>query len=166
MKLSGYRWAVPSAIAVWAVPSARISAPPIEPHALVVALCLRLAVSISRGRCAAVASSILFLQKFHVEKKSTKIHKKFDVSFSSIFFCFITFSGVSQQWEFKNTITPSWQSVIRGPRSAQLQKTFYKEVVSKSCLPKKIVNKSKTDFLGFFESSFWAFLGKGSSKTP
>jgi hypothetical protein len=33
--------------------------------------------------------------------KFQKVH--FDVSFSSTFFCFIAFSGVSQRWEFKNT---------------------------------------------------------------
>jgi hypothetical protein len=41
------------------VPSAKISALPIETHTLVLALCLRLAVSISRGRCAAVTFPIV-----------------------------------------------------------------------------------------------------------
>jgi hypothetical protein len=44
---------------VRAVRSAKIPALPIEPHALVAALCLRLAVPISRGRRDRVASSIL-----------------------------------------------------------------------------------------------------------
>jgi hypothetical protein len=37
------------------------------------------------------------------KKNPGKINKTFDVSFSSIFFGFIAFSGASQRWEFKNT---------------------------------------------------------------
>jgi hypothetical protein len=44
-----------------------------------------------------------------------------------------------------------------------LQKTFCKKIVSER-LYKKIGPKSKTDFVGFGLSRFWAFLGEGSSK--
>jgi hypothetical protein len=43
------------------------------------------------------------LQKVHVETKIKNFDKNFDVSFSSIFFGFIAFSGVFQRREFKNT---------------------------------------------------------------
>jgi hypothetical protein len=43
------------------------------------------------------------LQKVHDKKKSQKTDKIFDVSFPSTSFSFITFLGVSQRWEFKDT---------------------------------------------------------------
>jgi hypothetical protein len=50
-------------VVVYAAPSLEVGvsalALPIEPHTLVVALCLRLADSNPRGRCAAVAASVL-----------------------------------------------------------------------------------------------------------
>jgi hypothetical protein len=57
-------------VVVQAAPSAKISALPIEPHALVVALCLRLAVSISRGarggRCSSFPPPFYFIQAMPV----------------------------------------------------------------------------------------------------
>jgi hypothetical protein len=45
--------------------------------------------------------------------------------------------------------------------SKALQKTFYKQIVSK-----KSTKKPKTDFFSvLFLSRFWTFLGEGSSKT-
>jgi amino acid transporter len=44
-----------------------------------------------------------FYKKSMSKTFSKKIENFVGVSFSSIFFCFIAFSGVSQRWEFKNT---------------------------------------------------------------
>ena len=43
------------------------------------------------------------LQKVHDKQNSQKNDKNFDVSFPSTSFSFITFLGVSQRWEFKDT---------------------------------------------------------------
>jgi hypothetical protein len=67
---------------------------------------------------------------------------------SSIFFGLIAFSGVSQQWEFKNTT----KNVLQKSR----RKVFTKKSTKH---PNPIPPR-------FSLSRFWAFLGKGSSKIP
>jgi hypothetical protein len=67
---------------------------------------------VSRSSVFGQGSSKTPLKLKHFCKKSMsgtenfppEIEKIFDVSFSSAFFCFIAFSGVSQQWEFKDTL--------------------------------------------------------------
>jgi hypothetical protein len=88
------------------------------------------------------------MSKTFSEKILRKSTKKLDATFSWIFFVFSRFQ------------------VFLSDRSSQtLQKTFYKNIVSKSFykkIDKKILNRFVLDF---FVSRFWAFLGEGSSKT-
>ena len=89
----------------------------------------------------------IFLQKVHVENFFQNFDKKIRWQFFLDFFCFIAFSGVSQRWEFKNTT----KNVLQ---KKSCRKVFYKKFDQKSNF-----------FSNCFLSRFWAFLGKGSSKT-
>jgi hypothetical protein len=91
--------------------------------------------------------STYFCKKSRSKAFPKKIGKNFDVRFSSTFFCFIAFSGVSQRWEFKNT-----------------QKTFYKKHRVEK-FTKSSTKNPKPIFSRFVLSRFLAFLGEGSSKT-
>jgi hypothetical protein len=77
------------------------------------------------------------LQKVHVENSSRKYRQKFDVSFSSTF-CFVAFSGVSQQW----SVQKHDKKVLLKNRVNE----FYQE----------IGKKSKTDVSRFCLPRFWA----------
>jgi hypothetical protein len=80
---------------------------------------------------------------------SKQIDKKIDVSCSSTF-CFISFPGVPQRWEFKSAT----KNVLH---TARVEKF----------LPKKSTKiQNRLQLSRFFYHSFWAFFGEGSLKTP
>jgi hypothetical protein len=72
-----------------------------------------------------------FLQKVHVERFSKQNDKNFDFSFSSTFFCFIAFSIVCQQREFKST--------AKKRCTKSVSKSFYKKIGKKQQIQNRLI---------------------------
>jgi hypothetical protein len=81
----------------------------------------------------------IFLQIVHVENFFQNFDKVFSMSVFLDFFCFITFSGVSQRWESKNTT-----------------KDFLQKKIVSNGFHKKFNKKTQTIFFSIF---FITFLG-------
>jgi hypothetical protein len=90
----------------------------------------------------------IFWQKVRVENFSQNFDKKFDVSFSSTSF-----------------VSSHFRVFFSDGSPKTLQKTFYKKNRVEKFLQKIRPKLQNRLFLDFFLSRFWAFLGKGSSKT-